>query len=175
MERVVVNVGDITHYQHFLLPSVLLYLWMLLPWSKLAMPFYLGSDIETYPPFYFDQTIHLLLPDFPKFRLLAIGPSKWAVVIRIITRSVTWPIYFISAQGRQSLWTAEVLVNCSWNVLVRPEFTPSERGAYAMCPSRTGGPLLFFHVCAWRVPRPCLGDLCFENISVFGPCLLRYG
>jgi len=72
------------------------------------MPVYLGLDIETHPPFYFDQNIPLLLPSFHKFGFLAIGPSKLAVVIRTFTRSLTWPICFISAQGRQSLWTAEV-------------------------------------------------------------------
>jgi hypothetical protein len=108
MERVVVNVRDITLYQNFMLPSLLLYLRMVFPWSRLAMPVNLGSDIGTHPPFCFDHNIPLLLPNFHKFRLLSIGPSKLAVVIRIFTRSLTWPIYFISAQGRQSLWTAEV-------------------------------------------------------------------
>lgn len=70
---------------------------MIFPWSRLAMPVCLGTDIETHPPFYFDQNIPLLLPNFHKFRLLAIGPSKLAVVIPIFTRSLTWPIYFISA------------------------------------------------------------------------------
>ena len=53
------------------------------------MPVYLGSDIETHPPFYFYQNIPLLLPNFHKFRLLAICPSKLAVVIRIFTHSLT--------------------------------------------------------------------------------------
>jgi len=57
MEKVVVNVGDITRYQNFMLPSVLLYLRMLFPWSRLTMLVNLGSDIETHPPFYFDHNI----------------------------------------------------------------------------------------------------------------------
>jgi len=64
------------------------------------MPVYLGSYVEAHPPFYFDQNIPLLLPNFHKFQLVAIGPSK-LVVIRIFTHSFTGPICFISAQGRQ--------------------------------------------------------------------------
>jgi hypothetical protein len=70
---------------------VLLYVRMLFLWSRLAMPVFLGSDGETHPPFYFDQNMSLRLPNFHKFRLLAIGPSKLTVVIRICTRSLTWP------------------------------------------------------------------------------------